>query len=91
MSEICLLARIFGQVQGVSFRYHTQNEAQKLGLHGWVRNMPDGSVGACICGKPEQVKAMQQWLRQGPAYATVTSVNFENSELSSQQSGFHIR
>ena len=90
MSDCCLLARICGQVQGVSFRYHTQNQAQKLNLSGWVRNLSDGSVEACICGSPEQVKAMQQWLKHGPAYATVTSVNFENSELSGQQSGFHI-
>jgi acylphosphatase len=90
MSEICLLARICGQVQGVSFRYHTQNQAQSLGLRGWVRNMADGSVEACVCGNPEHVKAMQQWLRQGPAYATVSSINFETSELPSHQSGFHI-
>ena len=90
MSEMCLQARICGQVQGVSFRYHTQNRAQKLGLRGWVRNMPDGSVETCICGKPEQIKAMQQWLRRGPAYASVSSINFETSEFSSHQSGFHI-
>lgn len=90
MSDICLLACIRGQVQGVSFRYHTQSQARRLGLRGWVRNLPGGSVEACICGEPEQIKAMQQWLKHGPAYATVTSVNFENSELSGQQSGFHI-
>jgi len=90
MSDCCLLARICGQVQGVSFRYHTQNQALALGLRGWVRNLSDGSVEACICGSPEHVKTMQQWLRQGPAYATVTSIHFENSELSAQQSGFHI-
>ena len=90
MSDCCLLARIYGQVQGVSFRYHTQNQAQALGLRGWVRNLSDGSVETCICGSSEQVKAMQQWLRQGPAYATVTSATFEHSELSGQQSGFHI-
>ncbi len=90
MSDICLLARICGQVQGVSFRYHTQNQAQRLGIRGWVRNLPGGSVEACICGEAEQIKAMQQWLKHGPAYATVASVNFETSELSSCQPGFHI-
>jgi acylphosphatase len=90
MSETCLLARVCGRVQGVSFRYHTQNQALALGLRGWVRNMPDGSVEACICGNPEHIKAMQQWLRHGPAHATISSINFETSELSSCQPGFHI-
>jgi len=90
MSESCLLARICGQVQGVSFRYHTQNQAQKLGIRGWVRNLSDGSVEACICGEQEQVKAMQQWLKQGPTYATVTDIHFQASELSGGQSEFHI-
>lgn len=90
MSDACLLARIYGQVQGVSFRYYTQKQAEQLGLDGWVRNMADGSVEACICGSPEHVKEMQQWLKHGPAYATVTSIHFENSELPDQQSGFHI-
>ena len=90
MSDCCLLARICGQVQGVGFRYHTQHQAQTLGLRGWVQNLPDGSVETLICGSPEQVKIMQQWLKQGPAYASVSSVNFENSELPAQQSGFHI-
>ena len=90
MGEMCLLARVCGRVQGVSFRYYTQIQAQKLGLRGWVRNLPDGSVKTLICGSPEHVKAMQQWLKHGSAYATVSSINFETSELSSCQPGFHI-
>jgi acylphosphatase len=90
MSEVCFLARIRGRVQGVSFRYHTRNQAEGLGIRGWVRNQPDGSVEACICGEQKQITAMQQWLKHGPAYATVSDIKFEKSEHPGQQSGFYI-
>jgi acylphosphatase len=90
MSEVCLLAHIRGRVQGVSFRYHTRNQAQMLGLRGWVRNLPDGSVETCICGEQEQIKAMQQWLKHGPAYAAVSGINFEKGTPSGFQTEFRI-
>jgi len=90
MSDCCLLAHIRGRVQGVSFRYYTQHKARELAIHGWVRNLADGSVEACICGEPEQIKTMQQWLKHGPTHATVTSIDFKHHELTNSQSGFHI-
>jgi len=91
MNNCCLLARIRGQVQGVSFRYHTQNQAQRLGLDGWVRNMPDGSVEACICGEPEKVRAMRQWLERGPACAAVSDIDIVAADPASAGRGFTIR
>jgi len=65
---------IRGRVQGVGFRYHCRSEAQRLGLVGWVRNEPDGSVRAAFEGTDDAVVAMVSWSRQGPDYARVTSV-----------------
>jgi len=72
---LCLLLRIRGRVQGVGFRYYTQAQAESLGITGWVRNMPDGSVETCICGNAQQLAAMQAWLAHGPASARVDHVD----------------
>lgn len=74
MPSRCLLLRISGRVQGVAFRYHTRNEAVRLGVNGWVRNMSDGRVEACICGDDDAVESMQQWLHHGPAIARVDHI-----------------
>jgi acylphosphatase len=63
-----------GQVQGVGFRFHCLQEAQRLGVVGWVRNEPDGTVAGHFEGTPDAVRALVDWCRSGPAYATVTSV-----------------
>ena len=56
-----------GRVQGVAFRYHTQREAGRLGVHGWVRNEPDGSVAGHFEGEPAAVDLLEPG-----ATATVT-------------------
>jgi len=77
MTNRCLRVQIQGQVQGIGFRYHTCNIAKEIGIKGWVRNCPDGSVEACICGNEKQRDAMQQWLAHGPQWATVSNIHFE--------------
>jgi len=91
VKESSLLARIHGRVQGVSFRYYTQSQAVRLGLRGWVRNMPDGSVEACFAGNEAQITMMKQWLQQGPSYASVEHVEFSPTTLPERCSGFSIR
>jgi len=63
-----------GRVQGVFFRAFTKDEALRLGLSGWVRNRPDGSVEAIIEGKSKAVDQMVQWLHQGSPHAVVAKV-----------------
>ncbi len=63
--------RITGLVQGVSFRYYTRTEAQRLGVSGWVRNDPDGAVSGHFEGAAEAVDALVDWCRHGPAHAQV--------------------
>jgi acylphosphatase len=68
-------AIIEGRVQGVFFRYHTQEMAIKLGLKGWVKNRRDGSVEAVFEGDQERVNQIIQWCHRGPSQARVTKVH----------------
>ncbi len=74
MSARTVMVRIRGRVQGVGFRYWTQDEAERLGLAGWVRNEPGGSVKALLSGADEAVAEMLERLREGPRGAVVSEV-----------------
>lgn len=82
--------RILGRVQGVSFRIWTRDEARKLGLAGWVRNEPDGSVSALISGSEAAVAAMLERLGEGPPAASVIRVVSEFVETTEAPRGFQI-
>jgi len=86
----CVHAHIQGRVQGVGFRYYSQIQARKLGIAGWVRNQPDGSVEALICGESEAVEQMKQWLKRGPGYAQVETIEFSAGHLPDNCNDFHI-
>lgn len=72
---IAVEARIIGRVQGVWFRAWTRDEARQLGLGGWVRNEPDGSVRALFVGPRDRVEAMLARCRLGPPMARVDQVS----------------
>lgn len=63
-----------GAVQGVFFRVEARDRARSLGLAGWVRNLPDGSVEAVFEGDEERVESMVGWCGRGPAGAQVEDV-----------------
>jgi acylphosphatase len=88
MSLTCHL-NISGRVQRVGFRMSMQREAQRLGVHGWVRNRSDGSVEAVIQGTPEAIERLLEWAHRGPAGARVEDVKV--SEASGEYSGFEMR
>jgi acylphosphatase len=67
-------ARVSGRVQGVSFRWYTQEQARRLGVSGWVRNEPDGSVLLHAEGDDEAVDGLVAWCHQGPGLARVRDV-----------------
>jgi acylphosphatase len=71
---------IFGQVQGVGFRYRFGEQAQRLGITGWVRNRRGGSVEAMIEGTPEAVEALLAWARLGPPAARVERIEVSAGE-----------
>jgi acylphosphatase len=68
---------ITGRVQGVWYRASMAQEAQRLGVTGWVRNRADGSVEAMVAGSPEQIAAIMNWARHGPPAAQVEHVAVE--------------
>ena len=74
MTSTAVQVRVSGRVQGVAFRWEAQHAAQKLGVTGWVRNEPDGSVVAHVEGEPDAVNDMVVWLRTGPPAARVSNV-----------------
>lgn len=75
MSKVCIIARVYGRVQGVGFRYTTQYEAKRLGLTGYAKNLDDGSVEVVACGEEGQVEKLMQWLKSGgPRSARVERV-----------------
>lgn len=92
MAEVLKTVRVkvLGRVQGVSFRVWTRDQATKLGLTGWVRNEPDGSVTAMISGPQDAVAVMIERLHQGPPVASVSRVVAETVEVADAFSGFRI-
>lgn len=82
---------ISGRVQGVCFRAYTRDEARRLGLKGWVRNLPDGRVEVLAQGDPDTLKALESFCRQGPPYARVTFVEvIEEPHAKGEFSPFEI-
>lgn len=71
----CRRFRVTGRVQGVFFRGSTREEARKLGLTGYARNMQDGSVDVVACGDPAALDRLAKWLESGPPMATVAGVD----------------
>ncbi|MGH7638854.1 MAG: acylphosphatase [Gemmatimonadaceae bacterium] len=70
-----LHVRITGIVQGVGFRWFVRERARRLGVSGWVRNLPDGSVEVAASGEPGQLELLRNELRRGPNGARVDGVD----------------
>lgn len=83
--------KITGLVQGVFFRVSAQDCANKLGITGWVKNCPDGSVEALIEADDDQISAFLDWCSQGPSGAQVDQVEIiDRKDCTNQQEGFNI-
>jgi acylphosphatase len=74
MATKAVQVKVTGRVQGVAFRWEAQKRAERLGLAGWVRNEPDGSVAGLAEGDEDDVDAWVAWCRQGPTSAHVRDV-----------------
>jgi acylphosphatase len=81
--------RISGRVQGVGFRYSMAEEAERLGVTGWVRNRRDGTVEAVVDGAKDAVDAILAWTRRGPSGASVAGV--EVAEIPESFERFEMR
>lgn len=90
MTDTTVRARITGRVQGVWYRAWTEKTAAAHGLHGWVRNRPDGSVEALFSGPKETVERMLADCRDGPPNARVDDIETEPADPP-DATGFRIR
>ncbi|MFH0884232.1 MAG: acylphosphatase [Candidatus Micrarchaeota archaeon] len=87
----CLHIHILGDVQGVFFRAGVQSEAKSLGLTGWVRNLPDGSVEVMAEGAREPLERLMEWCSHGPAGASVSEIKCEWHGATGEFTDFRIR
>jgi acylphosphatase len=77
-------------VQGVGYRYFVMREADRLGLHGYARNLPDGRVEVVAEGDAAALGALESALQRGPSFAEVAGV--EREAIASRGAlGFHVR
>lgn len=84
-------ARVYGLVQGVGFREFVRRHAQALGLRGWVRNLPDGSVELEAEGPRSALDELVRLVRQGPRLAWVERVETEWLPATGERGSFHVR
>ena len=82
---------ISGRVQGVGFRYFTQNAAVREGVAGWVENLPDGRVEVFVEGDQEAVTRVERRIRSGPRGARVEDVYVQDEEAAGTLKGFTIK
>tara|TARA_Y100000588_G_C13780334_1_gene722122 strand:+ start:177 stop:449 length:273 start_codon:yes stop_codon:yes gene_type:complete len=83
---------VSGKVQNVGYRYYTIENAQSMGLTGWVRNLSNGSVEIRATGQDEEIGEFLRLVRRGPSYSRVSEVvMFEEPTTEEDQEYFHIK
>jgi acylphosphatase len=84
-------AHVSGDVQGVFFRESTKQEARRLGVAGWVRNLDDGRVEVLAEGERGAVESLIRWCHQGPPSAEVTGVEVAWQPFAGDLGPFSVR
>ena len=87
--KVRVRASISGRVQGVFFRAEARQKAVSLGLAGWVRNVPDGTVEVVLEGGLADVELAIEWCRRGPRSALVSDVRITWEEPCNED-GFRV-
>ena len=82
---------VSGRVQGVCFRASVREEARRIGVTGWVRNLSDGTVEVFVQGPEEKVNRLLSWCYQGPPGAIVTDVGYTDRPVDPSINTFSIR
>lgn len=91
MNQLALQVWVSGRVQGVWFRQSTLQQAEFLGVKGWVRNLDDGRVEALLQGEANAVRQLETWLSIGPELAKVADVEVVVIESPEVMDGFEVR
>ena len=86
-----LEAIVFGYVQGVSFRYYTRREAERLQLNGWVANQYDGTVKVVAEGTQDSLQELASFLRYGSPAGRVDRVEINWLDATNEFSRFNVR
>jgi len=79
-----------GRVQGVCFRMYARQEAGRLGLTGWVKNLRNGTVEVVAEGQEKDLARLVAWCRTGPSYATVTGLTEKYLDATGEFDSFRI-
>ena len=90
MTKIRTIVTVRGLVQGVAFRHHTVQQAHRLGVTGWVKNLHNGDVQGCFEGDEPSVQALVEWCHHGPSRARVDQVIIEREPFKGEFSDFDV-
>lgn len=82
---------VHGSVQGVFFRSNARDIASSLGLKGYARNMPDGTVEVVAEGNENKIKELVEFCKKGPESAEVSKIDIEFEKASNEFEGFEVR
>lgn len=88
MKKRRLEARVYGFVQGVGFRYFVKRNALRLGLSGYAKNLPDGSVEVVAEGSEDVLLRLLEYLREGNSYSQVERVDYVLKDARDDMVGF---
>lgn len=83
--------KISGRVQGVFFRHHTFEAAVRLGLTGWVRNMPNGGVEVTVEGDENKLDQFILFCKTGPSSARVDNIEIKRLEATGEFNKFEVK
>ncbi|MGE5625896.1 MAG: acylphosphatase [Bacillota bacterium] len=89
--KVCKLCFVSGKVQGVFYRASTTDQARRLKISGYAKNLPDGRVEVLACGEEAKVQELINWLRKGPPAAEVGGVEVQDTECNPVPWGFSTR
>lgn len=90
MADIRVKISFKGFVQGVGFRFFVRRNAEKLGVAGQVKNMPDGTVEAVFEGPEEAVQKLTEICKEGPRGASVSGADVKHENFRGEFKGFGI-
>lgn len=89
--KVCKRCLVSGKVQGVFYRASAAEQAHRLGVTGYAKNLSDGRVEVLACGEQQAVQELINWLRRGPPAAQVEGVEIESADAEKAPASFSTR